>query len=154
MSSEEEIHMLPSLVKVYPLTCRPQSGVWCYFRRCQRNYHGEKDMLRHFPGVQTEKRKCGDIFWRRGSNGEREMLRHFLENGVHIGDRELSSGDWGSNWRMGFIIWQIGERGSNAVIRGSFAQEKILGFKKMEKNRENFGVQEKHKKKEMIIQSG
>ena len=27
MSSEEEIHMLPSLVKVYPLTCRPQSGL-------------------------------------------------------------------------------------------------------------------------------
>ena len=74
------------------------------------------------------------------------MLRHFLENGVHIGDRELSSGDWGSNWRMGFIMWQTGERGSNAGIRGSFAQEKILGFKKMKNARENFGVQEKQKK--------
>ncbi|KAI5398632.1 hypothetical protein KIW84_064124 [Lathyrus oleraceus] len=55
------------------------------------------------------------------------MLRHFLENGVHIDDCESSSGDWGSNRRMGFIIWQTGERGSNAVIRGSFAQEKISG---------------------------
>ena len=66
----------------------------------------------------------------RGSNGEKEMLRHFLENGVHIGDRESSSGDWGSNWRMGFIIWQKGEWGSNAEIRGSFAQRKFRGSRK------------------------
>ena len=60
MSSEEEIHMLPSFVKVYPLTCRPQSG------------------LVLFPALPAE---LSQENGKRGSNGEKEMLGIFWRTG-------------------------------------------------------------------------
>ena len=89
MSSEEEIHMLPSFVKVYPLTCRPQSG------------------LVLFPTLPAElSREIGD----RGSNGEKKMLRHFLEMGFkwRKGDVAAFSGERGSYWRSRVIVRRLG----------------------------------------------
>ena len=62
MSSDEEMHMLPSFVKVYPLICRPQSGLVLFPTlpaELSREI-GEEEMLIHFLeiGVQMEKRKC------------------------------------------------------------------------------------------------
>ena len=76
MSSEEEIHMLPSFCEGIPSDMSPSE--WCLVlfptlpAELSREI-GEKDMLRHFPGfkwrkedveafsgdgVQTEKRRC------------------------------------------------------------------------------------------------
>ena len=62
------------------------------------------------------------------------MLRHFLENGVHIGDRGLSSGDWGPNRRMGSIYFGKQENG----VQMQRSEDRL--------RRENFGVQENEKK--------
>ena len=99
----------------------------------ERGSNGEKEMLRHFLGTGFKWRK-GNVeafSGERGSNGEREMLRHFLENGVHNGDRELSSGDWGSNWRMGFIILAKQDVGVQLQRSGIIcAKEKSRGSRK------------------------
>jgi hypothetical protein len=95
-----------------------------------------------FSVVQMEKRKCGYIFWRRGSNGEKEMLRHFLENGVHIGDRELSSGDWGSNWRSGFIMLAKRDAEAFSGVQMQRSEDRL--------RRENFRGSRKAKEKEEL----
>jgi len=139
VSSEEEIHMLPSFVKVYPLTCRPQSGLVLFPTlpaELSREI-GEKDMLRHFPGVQTEKRnaeafsgvqmekrRCCDIFWRTGFILAIASYRQ--ATGVQIGDR-------------GSLCWQ------KEMLRH------FPGFKCRDLRivcaEKIFGVQEKQKKK-------
>ena len=82
MSSEEEMHMLPSFCEGIPSDMSPSE--WCF-------------------GVISDV-ASGIItsFWRAGFKWRKGDTGCFLENGVHNGDRELSSGDWGS----------IGERGS------------------------------------------
>ena len=81
MSSEEEIHMLPSFCEGIPSDMSPSE--WC---------------LVLFPTLPAElSREIGD----RGSNGEKEMLRHFLEMGFkwRKGNVEAFSGERGSQWR-------------------------------------------------------
>jgi hypothetical protein len=63
VSSEEEMHMLPSFCEGVPSDMSPSE--WC---------------LVLFPTLPAE---LSQDRGERGSNGEREMLRHFLENGVH-----------------------------------------------------------------------
>ena len=75
MSSEEEMHMLPSFCEGVPSDMSPSE--WC---------------LVLFPTLPAElSREIGD----RGSNGEKEVLRHFLDIGVQREKRrhEVFSGD-------------------------------------------------------------
>ena len=86
MSSEEEIHMLPSFCEGIPSDMSPSEwfGVISDVASGIITRDWRKGDAEAFSGVQMEKGKCGYIFWRRGSSGEREMLRHFLEMGFII----------------------------------------------------------------------
>ena len=91
MSSEEEMHMLPSFCEGVPSDMSPSewfgvisviasgiiTGEWRkgYAEAFSWGSNGEKEMLRHFLeiGVQLEKRKCCGIFWRLGSRWRLEL---------------------------------------------------------------------------------
>ena len=102
MSSEEEMHMLPSFCEGVPSDMSPSE-------RCFGVISGVAS------GIITRKWRTG-FKWREGSVG------HFLENGVQMekGRHGVFSGERGSqrrsrvivrrlgfNWRTGFMIWQI-----------------------------------------------
>ena len=90
MSSEEEMHMLPSFCEGVPSDMSPSE--WC---------------LVLFPALPAElSREIGD----RGSNGEKKMLRHFLEMGFkwRKGDVAAFSGERGSYWRSRVIVRRLG----------------------------------------------
>ena len=153
MSSEEEIHMLPSVVKGYPLTCRPQNGlvlVPSLPAELSREI-GEKEVLRHFlgfkwrkgnvdtfsgDGVQMEKRKCGYIFWRTGFILAIESYRQ--ATGVQIGD-------WGSLfWQKGVLRHFLGFKCRDLRI---VCAEKIFGVQENEKKEKNSGFKKSRKRK-------
>ena len=130
MSSEEEMHMLPSFCEGVPSDMSPSE--WCLVlfptlpaelsqESGERGSIGEREMLRHFleSGVQMEKGRCCGIFWRMGFTMAIASYRQ--ATGVQIGE-------WGS------LFWQNKMLGFNCSDRGSFAQKK------------NLGVQEKHEK--------
>ena len=97
MSSEEEMHMLPSFCEGVPSEMSPSE--WC---------------LVLFPTLPAElSQESGE----RGSNGEREMLRHFLESGVQMekGRHGVFSGERGSQWRSQVIVRRLGFKLENGV---------------------------------------
>jgi hypothetical protein len=145
VSSEEEMHMLPSFCEGIPSDMSPSewfgvisviaSGI--ITRDWRLGFKRRKEDVEAFSGdgVQMEKRRCCGIFWRTGFI--LAIASNRQATGVQIG-------------RLGFIILakKKGEWGSNAKIRGSFAQRENFGVQENEiKNRENFGVQEKKQKK-------
>ena len=87
MSSEEEMHMLPSFREGVPSEMSPSK--WCFgvisdvasgiiTRKRRTRFKWRKGSVAAFSGE-------------RGSNGEKEVLRHFLEIGVQmeIGDEDF-----------------------------------------------------------------
>jgi hypothetical protein len=94
-------------------------------------------------GIITREWRTG-FKWRKGDTG------CLLENGVHNDDRELSSGDWGSNGERGSLFgsksdmklsgFKCGDQGSSARKKNicvGFQEKKskkFLGFKKRKNN--------------------
>ena len=128
-----------------------------------RGSNGEKEMWRHFleSGVQMKIRvedyiqdevlriilcSCVTLDF-----GEANISHYgcLLENGVHNDDRELSSGEWGSNGERGSLFGSKSDMklsGFKCGDQGSFARKKnICVGVQQKKIKEVFGVQEKVK---------
>ena len=105
-------------------------------------------------GSNGEKEVLG-IFGKTGSKWRKEDTGHFLESGVHDGDRELSSGDWGSTGEWGSLFGSRSDMklsGFKCGDQGSSARKRRYLCRGPRKNKEVFGVQEKQKI--IIIPSG